>query len=354
MANIKFSQFTSQIPSANTQIVGYNSSTSTNTRCTIAELSTALGLSNFVTLSTAQTITGRKQFTTYPILGDETPTIGLGNDVKIYSSRDGASRWIFNSVGVHNKIFSFRVDDLKRWSFYVNQNAESGSNAGSNFELRRYNDAGDSIDTPIFVSRQTGQVDFGGDIQLLASMHLGDGVTLSNGELQALDGIATTITIQQQLELRPTVIAKMSIAPAGIGATTTETTIDSYVIPAGTFAVGDRFEIHVNYLTPSNTGTKSFRVRLNNATTGTQLVGTASLGASVVGYSTITFCRVVSVSGVDNIAFTGNTIGGAASSESGFIPFPTGSNNTIFFRGAKGATGDTFTLYDWKIVKINA
>jgi hypothetical protein len=68
MANIKFSQFTSQIPSSNTQIVGYNSSTSTNTRCTIAELSTALGLTNFVTLSTSQAITGQKQFSTFPIL----------------------------------------------------------------------------------------------------------------------------------------------------------------------------------------------------------------------------------------------------------------------------------------------
>lgn len=354
MANIKFSQFTSQIPSSNTQIVGYNSSTSTNTRCTIAELSTALGLTNFVTLNTSQSITGQKQFTTFPILSSVAYTAAYGNDVKLYSSHNAVSRWIFNSVGVHNKIFSFRVDDLKRWSFYVNQNAESGSNAGSNFELRRYNDAGNSIDSPISVSRQTGQVDFGGDIQLLASMKLGDGVELSNSELQTLDGIGTTITIQQQLDVRPTVIAKMSIAPASIGGTTSETTIDSYVIPAGTFAVGDRFEIHVNYLTPSNTGTKAFRTRLNNATTGTQLVGTASLSASVVGYSTITFCRVVSVSGVDNIAFTGNTIGGAASSESGFVPFPTNSNNTIFFRGAKGATGDTFTLYDWKIVKINA
>ena len=351
MANIKFSQFTSQIPTPDTQIVGYNSATSTNTRCTIAELSSALGLTNFVTLSTTQAITGQKEFATFPILSSIGYTGTYGNEVKLYSSHNADSRWIFNSVGVHNKIFSFRVNDLQRWAFRVNQDAESGSNAGTNFELRRYNDGGTFIDSPISVSRQTGQVDFGGNIGVFNSMLLSEGVTLSNAELQTLDGIITDVNIQTQLDVRPRVIAKMSIAPAGIGATTAETTLDSYVIPAGTFAVGDRFEIHVNYSTPTNSGTKTFRARLNNATTGTQLVGTASLSASIVGYSTITFCRVIDA---NTIWFTGNSIGGGAAGTSGSQSFSIGSNNTIFFTGTKANTADTFTLYDWKIVKINA
>jgi hypothetical protein len=353
MANIKFSQFTSQVPSANTQIVGYNSSTSTNTRCTIAELSTALGLSNFVTLNTSQAITGQKQFGAFPILSSVAYTAAYGNEVKLYSSHNADSRWIFNSVGVHNKIFSFRVNDLQRWAFRVNQNAEDGvTNAGSNFELRRYNDGGAFIDSPISVSRQTGQVDFGGDIQLLASMNLGDGVVLSNAELQTLEGIGTTITIQQQLEVRPTVIAKMSIAPASVGAVTTETNLDSYEIPAGTFAVGDRFEIHMNCYFAGSAGTRSPRAKLNNAASGSVLISPNAIASSVLGYSTISFCRVIDAS---NIAVAVNSIGGGAGgSGSGLVSFTAANANTIYFNGQKTNSADTFVLYDWKIVKINA
>jgi hypothetical protein len=352
MANIKFSQFTSQVPSANTQIVGYNSSTSTNTRCTIAELSTALGLSNFVTLSTAQAITGQKEFAAFPILSSVGYTASYGNEVKLYSSHNADSRWIFNSVGIHNKIFSFRVNDLQRWAFRVNQDAESGSNAGTNFELRRYNDGGAFIDSPISVSRQTGQVDFGGDIQLLASMNLGDGVVLSNSELQTLDGIGTTITIQQQLDTRPTVIAKMSLGPASVGPVTTETNLDSYEIPAGTFAVGDRFEIHMNCYFAGSSGTRSPKVRLNNAASGSVLISPNALASSVLGYSTISFCRVTDAS---NIAIAVNSIGGGAGGTgSGLVSFTAANANTIYFNGQKANSADTFVLYDWKIVKINA
>jgi hypothetical protein len=113
------------------------------------------------------------------------------------------------------------VNDLHRWAFSVNQDAETGSNAGTNFEIRRYNDAGTFIDSPISITRSNGTVAFGGNIQLTASMNLGDGVTLSNGELQTLDGISTSGTIQQQLN------SKVNSNSAITGATKTKITYDS-------------------------------------------------------------------------------------------------------------------------------
>jgi hypothetical protein len=303
-------------------------------------LSTALGLSNFVTLNTSQAITAQKQFTTYPILGDETPTIVLGNDVKIYSSRDGASRWIFNSVGVHNKIFSFRVDDLKRWSFYVNQNAETGSNAGSNFELRRYNDGGNSIDTPISVSRQTGQVDFGGDIQLLASMKLGDGVTLSNGELQALDGIATTITIQDQLNTKG-FIYYMSTGPASVTAAAgIEQTLATITIPAGILEVGSRIEFYYNFVFVGTNAAKSVRVK-NGAT---NLNNAANTAASALGVTGMNLYRVTSSTQmIGSTGFFGQSQS-AVTQVTSTINIATDTN--ITFAAVRSSASDTITLID--------
>ena len=347
MANIKFSQFTTTSPSDTVSLVGYLSTD--NVKFTIADLKTQFN-SSYVTLGTAQSITATKQFTTFPILGDQAYTASYGSEVKLYSSHNADSRWIFNSVGVHNKIFSFRVNDLQRWAFRVNQDAESGSNAGTNFELRRYNDAGTFIDSPISITRSNGTVAFGGNIELLGSMNLGDSVTLSNAELQTLEGIETGggVTIQDQLNSRSRVVSEMSIGLASIGAgITAETNLDTIVIPANTFAIGDRFEVHVAFFNPSNTGTKTYRLRLNGTGIGGTLIsGTASVSASVTNMLGIVESRIV----------TGNNLYSAISStslwSSALVTFDPTVSNTIFINGVKSAGGDTFILFDWKLIKV--
>lgn len=67
------------------------------------------------------------------------------------------TRMILDADVNNARIFSFRTDNLPRWAFRVD-GTESGSNTGSDFALRNYNDAGTLIDTPIFVSRSTGNV----------------------------------------------------------------------------------------------------------------------------------------------------------------------------------------------------
>jgi Chaperone of endosialidase len=54
-----------------------------------------------------------------------------------------------------------------RWLMQLGEGAaESGSNAGSNFALHRYNDAGAYLGTPITVDRASGLVTFGNNIQV--------------------------------------------------------------------------------------------------------------------------------------------------------------------------------------------
>ncbi|MEX5711822.1 carbohydrate binding domain-containing protein [Parafrankia sp. FMc6] len=50
---------------------------------------------------------------------------------------------------------------LPRWQVRQNGTAEGGSNAGSDFEVARYNDAGTQLDTPIIITRSSGRVTVG-------------------------------------------------------------------------------------------------------------------------------------------------------------------------------------------------
>lgn len=65
-------------------------------------------------------------------------------------------RFVFDANAGIPRIFSFRTGNLPRWAFRVD-GVESGSDTGADFAIRRYNDAGTFIDSPIFILRSTGQ-----------------------------------------------------------------------------------------------------------------------------------------------------------------------------------------------------
>jgi hypothetical protein len=50
---------------------------------------------------------------------------------------------------------------VQRFGLYLNNTPESGSNAGSDFQIRAYNDAGTLLTTPLFIKRSTGNVGIG-------------------------------------------------------------------------------------------------------------------------------------------------------------------------------------------------
>ena len=64
-----------------------------------------------------------------------------------------------NTATVTSRAIISQTNGLNRWAFQVGDTgAETGSNAGSNFTLTRYSDAGAFIDSPIQVYRASGQV----------------------------------------------------------------------------------------------------------------------------------------------------------------------------------------------------
>jgi hypothetical protein len=87
--------------------------------------------------------------------------IGIANPTTKFHIDGGASALIANlDAGVSiAKSISFRSDNSNRINLEVS-GTESGSNAGANFFLRTYTDAGALLNTPLTISRSTGAATF--------------------------------------------------------------------------------------------------------------------------------------------------------------------------------------------------
>jgi len=88
--------------------------------------------------------------------------IGIANPTTKFHIDGGASALIANldaNVSVA-KSLSFRSDNSNRFNIEVS-GTESGSNAGADFFIRRYSDAGSLIDTPFTILRSSGNIGIG-------------------------------------------------------------------------------------------------------------------------------------------------------------------------------------------------
>ena len=101
-------------------------------------------------------------------------------------------RFIFDANAGIPRIFSFRTGNLPRWAFRVD-GVESGSNTGADFAIRRYNDAGTFIDSPIFIVRSTGQTFVGS--QTTASGKLVVNSATADNHLQIVGANSPSIRI---------------------------------------------------------------------------------------------------------------------------------------------------------------
>jgi hypothetical protein len=106
----------------------------------------------------------------------EDGSVGVGTSAPLglmhFYKAAAATRVVMDGDAGQNKIITFRTAGLQRWGLYSNNIAESGSNAGSNFVLRRYSDAGTLLSTPLQFNRATG----------LAT--ISDGLDLAGSELK--------------------------------------------------------------------------------------------------------------------------------------------------------------------------
>jgi hypothetical protein len=111
--------------------------------------------------------------------------IGIANPTTKLHIDGGASALIANldaNVSVA-KSLSFRSDNSNRINLEVS-GTESGSNAGANFFIRRYSDAGALIDTPLTITRSTGAITLATALNGTSATFSGD-INLTGGEINS-------------------------------------------------------------------------------------------------------------------------------------------------------------------------
>jgi len=180
--------------------------------------------------------TGATQDLNLGAFGLQVDNIGIGTtpDAQSLFHADGGgsvARMILDANNNIARIFSFRTDNTQRFALRVNGN-ETGSNSGANFQIRRYDDAGAYIDSPIEINRATGIA------------NIKDGTFVETTDGTSVSGTASaTITMSQ-------------------------------LIPANTFAVGDIIRIRCRFRKTTLNGNTSFIISAN---TSNSLVGATNL-----------------------------------------------------------------------------
>ena len=80
-----------------------------------------------------------------------------------------------------NRIVAWRTAGVNRWFAYATSVTETGSNAGSNWRLDAYNDAGTIIGSAIFVTRSTMAIVLGQNLTVTGTSALSGGATYLYG-----------------------------------------------------------------------------------------------------------------------------------------------------------------------------
>jgi hypothetical protein len=103
-----------------------------------------------------------KQYTDNLLAGSYLPLVGgtLTGLLTVGANGGGGSEVRINSAPGTTRYLSYATNGAMRWRAYTTATAEGGSNAGSDYVLERYADAGTSLGTALTVARNTGVVAF--------------------------------------------------------------------------------------------------------------------------------------------------------------------------------------------------
>lgn len=125
--------------------------------------------------------------------------ISFGRSIAINTGALGASCTI-SSVAGTDRAYKLQTAGSDRWNVACNNVAESGSNAGSDFEIRAYSDTGVLIDKPLTIIRAAqGAVTINRPIQIIAGTFTGSqnmflGSATWNNAASTFTGLKINIT----------------------------------------------------------------------------------------------------------------------------------------------------------------
>jgi len=153
----------------------------------------------------------------------EDGSVGIGTNTPIgilHLKRTAATtRMVIDGDAGQSKIITYRTAGLQRFGLYVNNTAESGSNVGSDFAIRSYNDAGTLITTPLFIKRSTGFLGVGNVTAPTQQLHVNGSLRIETGGIY--DGTNNIGTSGQVLSSTGTATAWITPSAGGSPAGTT-------------------------------------------------------------------------------------------------------------------------------------
>lgn len=113
------------------------------------------------------TLTGLASFTVRPQFNGNTPWDSGNLNPAIYAPLNSpvftGAPWLSGAAGTQ-RVFFFTTVASPRWAILTDAAAETGSNAGSNFGIDAFNDAGSFISEPLIINRATGNTTFSGTV----------------------------------------------------------------------------------------------------------------------------------------------------------------------------------------------
>ena len=201
--------------------------------------------------------------------------IGIANPLTKLHIDGGATALIANldaNVSVAKSI-SFRSDNSARINLEVS-GTESGSNAGADFFIRRYSDAGSLIDTPLTITRSTGGATFSGILttpQVKAATSAGLSINANSGT-QVADfgaGGSANMTLFGGLSGTSATFSSTATATAFIPSGATVPTNGMYLSAANTLNFATNTTNRLTILSTGNIGVNTstpfgvFQVKVN-------------------------------------------------------------------------------------------
>ncbi|MFE1601643.1 hypothetical protein [Methylobacterium sp. ID0610] len=90
-------------------------------------------------------------------------TVGRGNltfyagSASFTGSISAVGSYTLDGAAGSFRTIYFRSDSVNRWTIYINNTAESGGNAGSNFRISRFADDGSTLGDPLYIDRASGR-----------------------------------------------------------------------------------------------------------------------------------------------------------------------------------------------------